>query len=145
MTTTITTRSVAYPADGLTMTGHLALPAGTGRRPALLTGPEGPGLNDFQRRRADALAELGYVAPAFDINGGRWFTEPQEMLAHVTPLLAAPTGYGTSAMRYSMCCVPNRGPTPGGSPPSATAPGEQSCWNSGATAQTCGRSGRSTD
>lgn len=88
--TTVTTRTVEYPADGLTMIGHLALPAGVDRRPAVLVGPEGPGLNDFQRRRADALAELGYVALAFDINGGRWFTDPEEMLAHVMPLLADP-------------------------------------------------------
>ncbi|NBE52785.1 dienelactone hydrolase family protein [Streptomyces boluensis] len=88
--TTVTTHSVEYPADGLTMISHLALPAGTGRRPAVLIGPEGTGLNDFQRRRADALAELGYVALAFDINGGRWFTDIEEMLAHALPLLAAP-------------------------------------------------------
>ncbi|MCC3766315.1 dienelactone hydrolase family protein [Streptomyces sp. UNOC14_S4] len=88
--TTVTTRTVTYPADGLTMVGHLALPPGGGRRPAVLIGPEGPGLNDFQRRRADALAELGYVALAFDINGGRWFTDPEEMLARITPLLRAP-------------------------------------------------------
>nr|MYT30494.1 dienelactone hydrolase family protein [Streptomyces sp. SID8354] len=31
--TTITTRTVRYPADGLTMIGHLALPAGVDRRP----------------------------------------------------------------------------------------------------------------
>lgn len=88
--TTVTTRTVAYPADGLTMVGHLALPAGVDRRPAVLIGPEGTGLNDFQRRRADALAELGYVALAFDIHGGRWFTDPHDMLARVTPLLADP-------------------------------------------------------
>ncbi|MGW8377793.1 dienelactone hydrolase family protein [Streptomyces sp. ODS28] len=88
--TPVTTRTVTYPADGLTMVSHLALPAGSDRRPAVLIGPEGPGLNDFQRRRADALAELGYVALAFDINGGRWFTDPQEMLAYVNPLLADP-------------------------------------------------------
>ncbi|MEV7548706.1 dienelactone hydrolase family protein [Amycolatopsis sp. NPDC089917] len=87
---TITTRTVEYPADGLTMVGHLALPAGAGRRPAVLVGPEGTGLNDFQRGRANALAELGYVALAFDIHGGRWFTNPQEMLARCTPLLADP-------------------------------------------------------
>ncbi|MGC0327478.1 dienelactone hydrolase [Streptomyces sp. SAI-170] len=99
--TKVTTRTVAYPADGLTMVGHLALPAGDDRRPAVLIGPEGPGLNDFQRRRADALAELGYVALAFDINGGRWFTDPQEMLAYVTPLLADPDrmrGIGRAAL-----------------------------------------------
>ncbi|MYT28669.1 MULTISPECIES: dienelactone hydrolase family protein [unclassified Streptomyces] len=88
--TTVTTRTVQYPADGLTMIGHLALPAGADRRPAVLIGPEGTGLNDFQRRRADALAELGYVALAFDINGGRWFADPQEMLAYINPLLADP-------------------------------------------------------
>ncbi|MEW2220900.1 dienelactone hydrolase family protein [Streptomyces sp. NPDC006990] len=89
--TTISTREVEYPADGLTMIGHLALPAGTGRRPGVLVGPEGPGLNDFQRRRADALAELGYVALAFDLHGGgHWFTDPEEMLARTTPLLADP-------------------------------------------------------
>ncbi|MEU6809561.1 dienelactone hydrolase family protein [Streptomyces sp. NPDC046831] len=99
--TTVTTRTVEYPADGLTMIGHLALPAGVDRRPAVLIGPEGPGLNDFQRRRADALAVLGYVALAFDINGGRWFSDPQEMLAHVTPLLADPDrmrGIGHAAL-----------------------------------------------
>ncbi|MFF1508165.1 dienelactone hydrolase family protein [Streptomyces sp. NPDC058326] len=88
--TTVTTRTVEYPADGLTMIGHLALPSGTDRRPAVLIGPEGTGLNDFQRRRADALAELGYVALAFDLHGGRWFTDPQEMLARAMPLLADP-------------------------------------------------------
>ncbi|MBL1104011.1 dienelactone hydrolase family protein [Streptomyces sp. 5-8] len=101
MRTTFTTRTVEYPADGLTMIGHLALPAGAGRRPAVLIGPEGVGLNDFQRGRADALAELGYVALAFDIHGGRWFTDPQEMLARTTPLLADPDrmrGIGHAAL-----------------------------------------------
>ena len=88
--TTVTTRTVAYPADGLTMIGHLAIPAGVDRRPAVLVGPEGPGLNDVIRHRADALAELGYVALAFDLHGGRWFTDPEQMLARVMPLLADP-------------------------------------------------------
>ncbi|HEX6443782.1 MAG TPA: dienelactone hydrolase family protein [Streptosporangiales bacterium] len=72
------------------MVGHLALPAGSDRRPAVLVGPEGPGLSDVERRRADALAEAGYVALAFDIHGGRWFADPQEMLARCMPLLADP-------------------------------------------------------
>ncbi|MFD9572820.1 dienelactone hydrolase family protein [Streptomyces sp. NPDC059982] len=89
-TTTITTRTVAYPADALTMIGHLALPAGAGRRPGVLIGPEGMGLSDVERRRADALAELGYVALAFDLHGGRYLRDPQEMLARCMPLLADP-------------------------------------------------------
>ncbi len=81
---------VEYPADGLTMVGHLALPAGTGRRPAVLLGPEGPGLSDVERGRADALAGLGYVALAFDLHGGRRLTDPEDMLARCLPLLADP-------------------------------------------------------
>ncbi|MFF4382704.1 dienelactone hydrolase family protein [Kitasatospora sp. NPDC001547] len=99
--TTVTTRTVEYPADGLTMIGHLALPAGAGRGPAVLIGPEGPGLSDVLRRRADALAELGYVALAFDLHGGHWFTDPQEMLARVMPLLDDPDrmrGIGRAAL-----------------------------------------------
>jgi dienelactone hydrolase len=86
--TTVTTRSVEYPADGLTMVGHLALPAGVGSRPAVLIGPEGIGLDDVDRRRAETLAGLGYVALAFDIHGGRQLTDPEEMLARCMPLLA---------------------------------------------------------
>ncbi|MFC8226492.1 dienelactone hydrolase family protein [Streptomyces sp. NPDC057287] len=86
--TTVTTRTVEYPADGLTMIGHLALPAGADRRPAVLLGPEGPGLSDVERRRADELAALGYVALAFDLHGGRYLDDPDEMLARCMPLLA---------------------------------------------------------
>ncbi|MEU6330981.1 dienelactone hydrolase family protein [Streptomyces sp. NPDC047049] len=88
--TTITTRTVTYRADNLTMIGHLALPTGAGRRPAVLVGPEGTGLSDVERRRADALAELGYVALAFDLHGGRYLGDPEEMLARCMPLLADP-------------------------------------------------------
>ncbi|MFB8085794.1 dienelactone hydrolase family protein [Streptomyces sp. NPDC055992] len=99
--TTITTRTVEYPADGLTMTGHLALPAGAGRRPAVLVGPEGMGLSDVERQRAEALAELGYVALAFDLHGGRYVGDPQEMLARCLPLLDDPgrmRGIGHAAL-----------------------------------------------
>ncbi|MFD8163406.1 dienelactone hydrolase family protein [Streptomyces malaysiensis] len=99
--TTITTRTVEYPADGLTMTGHLALPAGVDRRPAVLLGPEGMGLSDVERRRADALAELGYIAPAFDLHGGRYLGDPEEMPARCMPLLADPDrmrGIGHAAL-----------------------------------------------
>ncbi|WP_306319600.1 MULTISPECIES: dienelactone hydrolase family protein [unclassified Streptomyces] len=88
--TTTTTRTVEYAADGLPMRGHLALPAGDGRRPAVLLGPEGTGLSDVERRRADALAELGYVALAFDLHGGRYLSDPEEMRARCLPLLAEP-------------------------------------------------------
>ncbi|MFG3379470.1 dienelactone hydrolase family protein [Streptomyces sp. NPDC047999] len=99
--TAMTTRTVTYPADGLTMIGHLALPVGADHRPAVLVGPEGVGLSDVERRRADALAELGYVALAFDLHGGRYLGDPEEMLARCLPLLADPDrmrGIGHAAL-----------------------------------------------
>ena len=86
----IRTREVSYPADGLTMVGHLALPEGDGPRPAVLIGHEGAGLDDVQRARADRLAEGGFVAFAMDYHGGRWFSDAEEMRARVRPLLASP-------------------------------------------------------
>src|ERR671914_1416526 len=88
--TMITPRTVESRADALTMIGPPAPPAGVERRPAVLLGPEGTGLSDVERRRADALAELGYVALAFDIHGGRYLGDPEEMLARCMPLLADP-------------------------------------------------------
>ncbi|WP_086826265.1 dienelactone hydrolase family protein [Allokutzneria sp. NRRL B-24872] len=98
---TVTTRTVEYTADNLTMIGHLALPAGAARRPGVLIGPEGMGLSDVERRRADALAELGYVALAFDLHGGRYLEDPEEMVARCLPLLADPDrmrGIGHAAL-----------------------------------------------
>ncbi len=46
------------------------------------------GLSDVERDRADAPAEPGYVAPAFDLHGGRCPSDPEEMPARCTPLLA---------------------------------------------------------
>jgi dienelactone hydrolase len=79
--------SVEYELDGLTLTGRLALPAGEGRCPGVLLGHEGIGLNNFQRERADRLAEHGYAAFAMDYHG-RWFSDPAETMAFLKPLLA---------------------------------------------------------
>jgi dienelactone hydrolase len=65
-----TATDIEYEADGRTMIGRLAVPAGGGRRPAVLIAHEGTGLDDHQRCRADQLAELGYVAFALDYQGG---------------------------------------------------------------------------
>lgn len=87
----VTTREVEYRADDTVMIGHLALPDGTDRRPAVLIAHDGPGLNDYQRRRADRLAELGYVAFALDYHGGgRWIADPDEMMVRISELLADP-------------------------------------------------------
>jgi len=84
----IATRDITYTADGMTMVGHLARPHGTGPWPAVLIGHDGVGLDAYQRRRADILAEHGYVAFAMDYHGGRtYFGEPEAMLQRTMPLL----------------------------------------------------------
>lgn len=87
----IVTTEVTYNVDSLTMVAHLARPDGQGPWPSVLIGHDGIGLDDYQRTRADNLAELGFVALAMDYHAGRtYFDEPQAMLARVMPLLADP-------------------------------------------------------
>jgi dienelactone hydrolase len=87
----IATQEATYDADGLTMVGHLARPDGEGPWPAVLIGHDGVGLDDFQRRRADHLAEQGYVALAMEYHGGQcFFGDPDAMLARALPLIADP-------------------------------------------------------
>jgi dienelactone hydrolase len=66
----VSTRDIEYGADGTTMIGRLALPDGTGKRPAVLIAHEANGLDDHQKSRAGRLAEFGYVAFALDYHGG---------------------------------------------------------------------------
>ncbi len=85
------TREITYDIDGSRMTGHLALPSGQGPWPAVLIGHDGIGLEEYQRGRADQLAERGYIALAMDYHAGRtYFGDPEAMLARVLPLLADP-------------------------------------------------------
>lgn len=85
----ITTREIAYGADGLTMIAHLAHPQGDGPWPTVLIGHDGIGLDDYQRGRADDLATHGYLAMAMDYHGGKsFFGDPEGMLARVLPLIA---------------------------------------------------------
>lgn len=87
----IVVQEVEYDVDGLTMIAHLAHPDGEGPWPAVLIGHDGVGLEHYQRRRADILAERGYVALALDYHAGRtYFGQPQAMLDRVMPLLADP-------------------------------------------------------
>jgi dienelactone hydrolase len=60
---------IAYDVDGVQMVGHLATDdTRPGRRPAVLVCHEGPGLDEHAKRRAEMLAELGYVAFALDFH-----------------------------------------------------------------------------
>lgn len=87
----VTARDVEYSVDGTVMVGRLALPEGSAVRPAVLIAHEGPGLDDYQRGRAEQLAELGYVAFALDYHGGgRWLEDRDEMMARLGVLGADP-------------------------------------------------------
>src|SRR4051812_15376132 len=87
----VVARRAFYDVDGLTMVGHLVRPDGEGPWPAVLIGHDGIGLEDYQRGRADVLAERGHVVLAMDYHAGRtYFGEPEAMLARVMPLLPDP-------------------------------------------------------
>lgn len=62
--------TVEYTANGVVMKGYLAYDKNiTGKRPGVLVVHEWWGLNDYARKRARMLAELGYAALAIDMYG----------------------------------------------------------------------------
>ena len=66
----IHSESVRLNAKGTVLNSYLAYVEGKeGKRPAVLVLPEWWGMNDYTRKRADMLAELGYVALAVDMYG----------------------------------------------------------------------------
>jgi dienelactone hydrolase len=66
----VTGEEVEYSANGTTMKGYIAYdPAIEGPRPGVLVVHEWWGHNDYVRKRADMLAQLGYVALAVDMYG----------------------------------------------------------------------------
>lgn len=61
---------VTYEADGISMNGFMAYDANrAGQRPGILVVHEWWGHNDYARKRAEMLAEMGYVALAVDMYG----------------------------------------------------------------------------
>ena len=70
--------TVTYTFDSLTMNNYVAYDENVeGKRPAVLVIHEWWGLNDYTKRRAKMLAELGYVAMAVDMYGnGRMGNDP---------------------------------------------------------------------
>jgi dienelactone hydrolase len=70
---------VHYRDNDTTMHGFLARPGGEERRPAVLVVHEWWGHDEHARRRAQMLAELGYVALAVDMYGeGRLADHPDD-------------------------------------------------------------------
>jgi dienelactone hydrolase len=63
-------QSVEYSAQGIVLKGYLAFEdSREGKRPGVVVVHEWWGLNDYVRKRADMLAELGYTALAVDMYG----------------------------------------------------------------------------
>jgi dienelactone hydrolase len=64
------TQTLEYRHGDTRSLGYLARPDGAGLRPGIVIFHEAPGLNDNVRRRANMLAELGFVALGADMYGG---------------------------------------------------------------------------
>lgn len=79
-TSSIKTEMVTYTADGTTMYGYVAYDSAIkGKRPVVLVLPEWWGFNEYVKKRARQLAELGYLAMAVDMYGdGKVATTPDE-------------------------------------------------------------------
>jgi dienelactone hydrolase len=77
---TIEGKTVTYRADGVVMKGYLAYDTDIqGPRPGVLVVHEWWGLNDYARKRARMLAEMGYTALAVDMYGeGKQAKHPDE-------------------------------------------------------------------
>jgi len=76
----IKSQIVEYTVDGESFTGYLAYDDQLqGKRPGVLVVHEWWGHNDYVRRRADMLAELGYTAFALDMYGtGKVAQHPED-------------------------------------------------------------------
>jgi dienelactone hydrolase len=76
-------RTIDYRAGATPLKGYLVWDDKvTGKRPGMLVVHEFWGLNDYARKRARMLAELGYTALAVDMYGeGKAFTHPKDATA----------------------------------------------------------------
>lgn len=73
-------KEITYQSDSTTLKGFLVYDNSIkGKRPGVLIVHEWWGLNDYARKRARMLAELGYTALALDMFGeGKTATHPQD-------------------------------------------------------------------
>lgn len=103
----IETKTVEYRQGDTRLVGYLAYPKDMkAKRPGILVIHEWMGLNDYAKRRAEQLAELGYVALAGDIYGdGKIAANPEEAgklagtYKNDRPLLRARATAGLAALR----------------------------------------------
>ncbi|MEK7671579.1 MAG: dienelactone hydrolase family protein, partial [Bacteroidota bacterium] len=73
-------KEVEYSADGVTLKGYIAYDdKAKEKRPGVLVVHEWWGHNDYARKRATMLAELGYIALAVDMYGdGKQANHPDD-------------------------------------------------------------------
>ena len=88
----VKSESVSYKSDTLTMNGYVAYDeTDSSKRPVVLIVPEWWGLNEYAKRRARMLAELGYVAMAVDFYGnGAQADNPEQAGKLATPFYKDP-------------------------------------------------------
>ncbi|NNE45957.1 MAG: dienelactone hydrolase family protein [Rhodothermales bacterium] len=81
--TSIVTQQIDYTSGDVTMKGYLAYDSSIdGQRPGVLVVHEWWGHNEYSRRRAEMLAELGYTALAIDMYGdGKTAEHPDDAMA----------------------------------------------------------------
>jgi dienelactone hydrolase len=86
-TPVIKEETVSYTVDTLNMKSYVMYDQNIeGKRPAVLVVHEWWGLNDYVKRRARMLAEMGYIAMAVDMYGnGRMGNDPGAAQALATP------------------------------------------------------------
>jgi len=84
--------TVTYTVDSLTMNSFVVYDENIdGKRPAVLVIHEWWGLNEYAKRRARQLAELGYIAMAVDMYGnGRMGNNPAEAQSLAMPFYQNP-------------------------------------------------------
>lgn len=84
--------NITYTGDNTTMNGYVVYDENKqGARPAVLVVHEWWGLNDYSKRRARQLAELGYIAMAVDMFGeGKTADNPKDAEALATPFYKDP-------------------------------------------------------
>jgi dienelactone hydrolase len=83
---------VTYQCNGVQMKSYVAYDAAIkGKRPAIVVVPEWWGNNEYAKKRARMLAELGYIAIAADIYGeGKQTADPQTAQSYATPFYKNP-------------------------------------------------------
>jgi dienelactone hydrolase len=87
----VNAQAYEYDGGGVASRGYLALPAQRGKRPGILVVHEAPGLDAHPKRRAEMLADLGYVALAADLYGEGVVGEgPEQAFALMGPLRENP-------------------------------------------------------